>query len=242
MSIENIINFGNISKNSGNGDVTLPKKIYECCDCCGIVTSDFENILKIECECCDEKNKKEKGLNICINCVKKYKLIGFEHCKDKYPKIFKYINSVKYIRDKSKTYSYIKNELDTITKQMLYKNRILNNEALYKKINDYDDLDQSVYTYITLEYKRNEIFEIDNFGLYVFNNYYCNDCIKEKCVFFCPLHNKMAIDKNKNNKDILNLHMIDLELNEKCDLENHETSIYRCPYVHKLLDIFVYEV
>ena len=66
MNIKNIIKFGNKS-NSDNcdvgvsdGNITSPKKIYECCDYCGIVTSEFENILKLECMCCDEKIKKIK--------------------------------------------------------------------------------------------------------------------------------------------------------------------------------------
>lgn len=215
--LNNIINFNNLT------DVSS-EKICEYCDCCGIVTSNDDDILNLECNCCNKENN--NNINICINCVCKFKLIGFEQCKNKYPKIFKYINSLKNTTNGLKKHIYSKMDYD----------------SLYKKINDYDDFNQEIYTYNTLNYNRTDIFEIEEYGLYIFNNFYCNDCVKEKCVFFCPLHNKMTIDKNKNNKEILDINTIELDSNKKYDPENDETSIYKCPYVHKILDISVYEV
>jgi hypothetical protein len=112
---------------------------------------------------------------------------------------------------------------------------------LYKKINDYDDLNQNIYSYSKLNYERDEIFEIDDIGLYIFNIFYCKKCVKDKCVFFCPLHNIMTIDNNKNNKEIVNINTINLELNDSEKIFN-DSSLYKCPYVHKILDIFVFEV
>ena len=224
--------------------INLPKITYECCDGCGIISSNNDEIINLECECC---NNEDKNVNICINCIEKYKIIGFEYCKNKYPKIFKYINSVKNITDNSKIYSYSKQELDTIKKDLLYKNKnnsnLLNYSLLYKKINDYDDLNQNIYSYSKLNYERDEIFEIDDIGLYIFNFFYCKKCIKNKCVFFCPLHNIMTIDNNKNNKEIVNINTINLNLDDNDnDNNNSKTLLYKCPYVHKILDIFVYEV
>jgi hypothetical protein len=224
---------------SMNNIIDGSEKNYECCDGCGIVTNNINNILKLDCMCCSKENI--ININICLICVQKYKIIGFEHCKNKYPKIFKYINSMLNTTNKSKKFTYSQNELDTIYKELLYKNNdILNGSLLYKKINDYDDLNQNIYSYRKLNYERSEIFEIDNYGLYIFNNFYCNKCIKEKCVFFCPLHNKMTIDKNKNNEEIVNINMIELKNNSDDNID--ELSIYKCPYIHRILDMFVYEV
>ena len=67
--------------------------ICDYCNLCGIVSDKIEIFITLDCKCCNDKT-----INICYNCsiiCKNSPTSIFEKCKEKYPIIFKYIDSIK---------------------------------------------------------------------------------------------------------------------------------------------------